>query len=165
MVTGSELTRMLKLTSTFKRFVFLFSLDLHEYIIVQAFHLSKGLHATWDQLADLGPTIPILRPLKTQFTRILGAPWQGTTHTDPDVTPLLHRVASKAKDLELHIRKPKRITKKRTVDILAKGREELQKKGMKAFSKRWAAWIRGTGMVEDDEDEIPVISSDVLVEL
>jgi hypothetical protein len=83
----------------------------------------------------------------------LGAPWQGTTHTDPDVTPLLCRVTSKAKELELHIRKPKRLTKKQTIDILAKGREELQKKGMKAFSKRWAAWIRGTGMVEDDEDE------------
>jgi hypothetical protein len=51
------------------------------------------------------------------------------------------------------------------VDILAKGREELQKKSLKAFSKRWTAWVRGTGMVEDDEDEIPVISSDIPIDL
>jgi hypothetical protein len=55
--------------------------------------------------------------------------------------------------------------KKRTVDILAKGREDLQKKGIKAFAKRWSIWVKGTGILEEEVDEIPVISSDTPIEL
>jgi hypothetical protein len=63
----------------------------------------------------------------------------------------------------LHLRKPNRETKKRTVDILANGQEMLQSGVMKAFTKRWTLWVAGTGVFEEDED-IPVITSSTLME-
>jgi hypothetical protein len=64
-----------------------------------------------------------------------------------------------------HIQKPKRAINKRTENILAKGREDSQKKGIKAFAKRWTIWVKGTGILEDEIDEILVISSDTPIKL
>jgi hypothetical protein len=75
------------------------------------------------------------------------------------------RVTRKAQSVDLHLRKPNRVTKKRTVDIMAKGQEVLQSKVVKAFTKRWKIWVAGTGVFDDEEDEIPVITSDTPIEL
>jgi hypothetical protein len=156
--------RMPKRTSISKKYDNSLGISI-SLMFLQAYALAKGLHASWEQLGDLSPTIPILCPLKTQFSRILSAPWQGTTHTDPDIASLINRVASKARSVDLHLRKPNRETKKRTVDILAKGHDMLQSKVMKAFTKRWEVWIAGTGVFEEEEDDIPVITSDTLIDL
>jgi len=103
--------------------------------------------------------------LKTQFSRILGAPWQGTMHTDPDISFLISRVASKAPSVDLHLRKPNRETKMRMIDILAKGQEMLRSKVMKAFTKRCKVWVAGTGVFEEEEDDIPVRQSSFEKEL
>jgi hypothetical protein len=51
------------------------------------------------------------------------------------------------------------------VDILSKGQEELQKKGMKAFTKHWKVFVNGTGFLEEEVDEIPIITPDTVIQL
>jgi hypothetical protein len=41
----------------------------------------------------------------------------------------------------------------------------LRSKVMKAFTKRWKVWVAGTGVFEEEEDDIPVITSDTPIEL
>jgi hypothetical protein len=37
--------------------------------------------------------------------------------------------------------------------------------GLKAFAKQWIVWVKGTGTLDKENDEIPVISSDMPLEL
>ncbi|KAK6985151.1 hypothetical protein R3P38DRAFT_3230809 [Favolaschia claudopus] len=64
---------------------------------------AKGVHASWDMLADLSPNIPLLRRLKTQFGEFLGAAWQGTHHTKVDTSDLVAKVKSKVQEHQLHL--------------------------------------------------------------
>lgn len=102
------------------------------------------MYASWEGLSDLAPNIPLYRCLKTQFTEFVGAPYQGTTHSAPDVSSLIYRVRDKAKELHLHVLIPGRQAESgfRSKDILAEGTHELQKKGMKRFEKRYKIWVR-----------------------
>ncbi|KAJ7129943.1 hypothetical protein C8R46DRAFT_832115, partial [Mycena filopes] len=67
----------------------------------KSYFAAKGVHASWDQLADLAPNIPILRRLKTQFGEFLGAPWQGIHHTKTDCSDQIAKVQSKMKEFKL----------------------------------------------------------------
>ncbi|KAJ7663218.1 hypothetical protein DFH06DRAFT_929198, partial [Mycena polygramma] len=64
---------------------------------------SKGVHGSWDLLADLAPNVPILRRLKTQFGEFLGAPWQGTHHTKVDCSEQINKVKMKMREYRLHL--------------------------------------------------------------
>ncbi|KAF8205821.1 hypothetical protein K438DRAFT_1757140 [Mycena galopus ATCC 62051] len=106
----------------------------------------KGVHASWDFLADLAPNIPILRKLKSQFGEFLGAPWQGTHHTKVDCSALIAKVKSKMEEFELdrpHI-SGRRVTERRTIDIIQAGADNLRKTGVKAWSKSYTKWANGT---------------------
>ncbi|KAF8159104.1 hypothetical protein K438DRAFT_1986032 [Mycena galopus ATCC 62051] len=107
---------------------------------------AKGVHASWDFLADLAPNIPILRKLKTQFGEFLGAPWQGTHHTKVDCSALIAKVKSKIAEFELH--RPhvsgRRVTERRTVDIIQTGAGTLHTTGLKAWGKAYKKWVNGT---------------------
>ncbi|KAJ7241171.1 hypothetical protein C8J57DRAFT_1561830, partial [Mycena rebaudengoi] len=65
------------------------------------FFASKGVHASWDLLADLSPNVPILRRLKTQFGEFLGAPWQGITHTKVDTSTEVKKIKGKMREYRL----------------------------------------------------------------
>ncbi|KAJ7891018.1 hypothetical protein B0H13DRAFT_1497811, partial [Mycena leptocephala] len=65
------------------------------------FFAAKGVHASWDFLADLAPNVPLLRRLKTEFGQFLGAPWQGTRHTKVDCSALIEKVRSKMNEFQL----------------------------------------------------------------
>ncbi|KAJ7493683.1 hypothetical protein FB451DRAFT_1020785, partial [Mycena latifolia] len=110
------------------------------------FFAAKGVHASWDFLADLVPNIPLLRRLKTQFGEFLGAPWQGTRHTKVDCSAQIQKVKSKMKEFELHLATVhgRRPTEDRTVDLVQTGAATLRKSGLKTWAKSYGKWLHGT---------------------
>ncbi|KAJ6568612.1 hypothetical protein B0H19DRAFT_938682 [Mycena capillaripes] len=112
----------------------------------KSYFAAKGVHASWDLLADLAPNIPILRRLKTQFGEFLGAPWQGTHHTKADCSDQIAKVKVKMKELKLHlpISPGRRVTERETVDIVESGCATLRTSGMKKWSKSYTAWLTGS---------------------
>lgn len=115
---------------------------------------SKGIHGTWEQLGHLAPNIPIYRGLKRQFVAFMGAPWQGTTHTDVNTSELAFRVKRKAGELAIHLENtPNQPTvQNRTTGILTEGIETLRSTGVKAFTKRYKAWVKEGVPFEINED-------------
>ncbi|KAJ7100306.1 hypothetical protein C8R43DRAFT_1141345 [Mycena crocata] len=107
---------------------------------------AKGVHGTWDSLADLAPNIPILRRLKTQFGAFLGAPWQGVTHTKVNTQDQVAKVKAKVGEYQLHLQAVdgRRITEDAAVDIVEMGALVLQKSGLKAWKKSYTKWRTGT---------------------
>jgi hypothetical protein len=84
----------------------------------------------------------------------VGAPYQGTTHSDPDVSSLIYRVHDKANEFNLHILVPGRQAESefRATDILVEGAHELQKKGMGRFVKRYERWVKDSTPYNFDID-------------
>ncbi|RDB22299.1 hypothetical protein Hypma_010669 [Hypsizygus marmoreus] len=118
-------------------------------------YAAKGIHATWEQLANLAPNVPIYRTLKKQFTQFMGAPWQGTSHTDVSCSKLVLKVKEKAEEFQIHLPDvPKRAkTTRPTVDVIMKGKEVLQESGLKSFAKRYKAWVEDGEAFEIEEDD------------
>ncbi|KAF8162317.1 hypothetical protein K438DRAFT_1618478, partial [Mycena galopus ATCC 62051] len=108
------------------------------------FFAAKGIHASWDFLADLAPNIPILRRLKTQFGEFLGAPWQGTHHTKTDCSKSIAKVKSKMAEFHLHLPdvNGRRTTERRTIDIVQAGADKLRATGLKAWDKTSLGWLK-----------------------
>ncbi|KAJ7167409.1 hypothetical protein C8R43DRAFT_1121828 [Mycena crocata] len=109
------------------------------------YYASRGVHASWDLLADLAPNVPILRRLKTQFGQFLGAPWQGTHHTKADVSDQITKVKLKMAEFKLHLPvvAGRRVTDREAVDIVEVGAVTLRKTGMKKWAKGYKTWLNG----------------------
>jgi len=123
----------------------------------QDFLAVKANHGTFAMLADLAPNIPLYRPLKRELSTVLGAPWQGTTHTVPDFSKIIKRVVDKVKDVDLDAFQAGRATSKLTLDILAKGSDMLSGSGMNSFRKRWKLWAEGGVAFEEEDDDIAML--------
>ncbi|KAJ7866703.1 hypothetical protein B0H13DRAFT_1636525 [Mycena leptocephala] len=110
------------------------------------FFAAKGVHASWDFLADLAPNVPLLRRLKTEFGQFLGAPWQGTHHTKVDCSALIEKVRSKMNEFQLHLPsvRGRRVTERRSIDIVETGAATLRKTGLKKWAKAYTKWRDGT---------------------
>lgn len=125
--------------------------------IVQDFLAAKVNHGTFTMLADLAPNIPLYHLLKRELSVVLGALWQGTTHTVPDFSKIINRVTDKVEDKELNAFEAGRGTSKLTVDILTKGSDMLSGKGMDSFGKRWKLWAEGGVEFEEEDDDIAML--------
>src|ERR1700761_1516399 len=110
--------------------------------ILQNYFAARGVHASWDFLADLSPNIPILRKLKTQFGEFLGAPWQGTRHTKVDCSDQIAKDKSKMQEYALHLPvvAERRPTERMTVGVMEAGTSTLKNSGMKTWSKAYKSW-------------------------
>ncbi|KAK6969487.1 hypothetical protein R3P38DRAFT_2670762 [Favolaschia claudopus] len=106
---------------------------------------AKGVHASWDMLADLSPNIPLLRRLKTQFGEFLGAPRQGTHHTKVDTSELIAKVKSKVQEHQLHLPfvRGRRVTERESVDVLGTGASMLRDTEMSSWGKAYKTWLKG----------------------
>ncbi|KAF7976464.1 hypothetical protein HWV62_6721 [Athelia sp. TMB] len=122
---------------------------------------AKGVHGTFDMLANLAPNIPLYRRLKRQLAGVLGTPWGGTSHTVPDFTKAINQVMNKIRDVQLAEFQTGRTTPKLTVNILQKGGETLQNSAISSFQKRWRLWAAGKVDLEDpegpEEDDIEML--------
>ena len=105
----------------------------------------------------------LLQDTKTQVTSALGCPYQSSSHTTPDTSDSVWKVANKMREIGLDTFKPGRdgndIAKK-VVDIMALGEKRLKSSTLATFNKK----VRRLhdGFVDEDAeldvDEVPVVA-------
>lgn len=83
----------------------------------------------------------MLRHLKKQFTRFVGATYRGVTHTIPDTSSAVRKVTSKSKELNLNSIVPDREATFEPTDILLEGAINLSGAGIRNFQKRYKSWV------------------------
>ena len=127
--------------------------------LVQELLSAKGLESTWDRLGDISAAIHYLNKIKKKVSSALSSSYQRSTHTTPDTSHLVWRVADKIRDEELQVFRDKRLGNskvKPVVDILATGEAELKSSSLVTFNKKNSAMVKGHAY-EDEQDGIPQI--------
>lgn len=64
--------------------------------------VAKGLYSTWEQLGSISVIVEFLQNIKKQVTVALGCPYKGISHTTPDTSDCVCKVANKVKELGLY---------------------------------------------------------------
>ena len=139
---------------------FLFILTICTDIIltlVQDLLTAKGLESTWDRLGDISAAIDYLNKIKKKVPSALSSSYQRHSHTTPDTSHLVWRVADKLRDEELQVFREKRVGNskvKAVVDILATGEAKLKSSSLASFNKKISAMVKGH-VYDDEQDAIP----------
>ena len=124
--------------------------------VVQDLLSAKGLESTWDRLGDISAAIDYLNKIKKKVTSALSS-YQRSTHTTPDTSHLVWRLADKIWDEELQVFREKRLGNskvKAIVDVLATGEAKLKSSSLATFNKKISAMVKGHAY-EDEQDGIP----------
>ncbi|KIK77816.1 hypothetical protein PAXRUDRAFT_28747 [Paxillus rubicundulus Ve08.2h10] len=115
-------------------------IDLNiEHLIkfLKLFFAEKGVYASWDHLGDITTTVDLLQSVHKQVSRALGIVYHGISHTTPDMSAAINKVAHKVGELELHIFKPDRLENDfiwHVVNILAAGEQKLKSLMLATFN-------------------------------
>ena len=131
------------------------------------FFVAKGLRSSWDRLGDISGAVIQLQNVKKQVTKALGASYQGITHTTPDTSKLVRKVASEVRELSLSIYQPGRKgneKQKLVPNLIEVGERKLLSSSLETFNKKLACMKAGN--LEDvagvtEEDEIPSLQMTV----
>jgi aspartyl/asparaginyl beta-hydroxylase (cupin superfamily) len=110
-------------------------------------------------LGDISAAIDYLNKIKKKVSSVLSSSYQRSTHTTPDMSHLVWRVADKIRDEELQVFRVKRLGNskvKAVVDILATGEAKLKSSSLASFNKKNSAMVKGHAY-EDEQDGIPQI--------
>ena len=126
---------------------------------------AKGLHASWDRLANISASIDILDQVQWNIAISLEAPYSGTTHTTLNTSGVVWAVANKARELKLntfHADREGNDNIKPKVDTLATGERLLKSSTLATFNKKRRDLCLGI-LVEDsdDVDDIPALDLEV----
>lgn len=127
------------------------------------FFVSKGLRSSWDRLGDISGAVLQLQNVKKQVSKALGASYKGKTHTTPDTSPLVWKVAREVRELVLSEYQPGRKgndKQKVVINLIDVGEKRLLSSSLDTFNKKLACMKAGNldgmaGMVE--EDELPTL--------
>ena len=133
------------------------------------FFVAKGLRSSWDRLGDISGAVIQLQNVKKQVSNTLGAPYEGKTHTTPDTSALVWKVANEVQELVLGKYQPGRKgndKQKMVTNLIDVGERKLLSSSLETFNKKLACMKAGNvgemaGITEDDE--IPSIQ--ITVEL
>ena len=125
----------------------------------QMFFVAKGLRSSWDRLGDISGAVIQLQNVKKQVSKALGASYEGKTHTTPDTSKLVWKVANEVRELVLSKYQPGRKgnDKQRLVtNLIDIGERKLLSSSLETFNKKLACMKAGNldglaGMVEEDE--------------
>jgi hypothetical protein len=121
---------------------------------------ARGVKGPWSNLGDISEGVHIWRPLVKNLRTTLGVAWMGSTHTDPDTTPVvLKAMEDSRRDCVFAADVDRDVPAKLTKDIWALGIAKLSapKTGTLAtFHKRRRAQIESGADFEAEEDEVPV---------
>lgn len=113
----------------------------------------------WDRLGDISVAIDYLNKIKKKVSSTLSTSYQGSTHTAPDTSHLVWRVADDARSNEIQVFKKNRTGNskvKAVVDIIATGEAKLKSSALASFNRKVSAMV--TGHIYDgdeDDDTIP----------
>jgi hypothetical protein len=130
---------------------------------------AKGLESTWDRLGDTSAAIDYLNKIKKKVASTLSASYQGSTHTTPDTSHLVWRVADNAQDNEIQVFKANRSgnsSVKGVVDTLTTGAAKLKSSSLGTFNRKVFATINGHSYEDGDEgDLIPPVQLSLAFDL
>jgi hypothetical protein len=135
--------------------------------LFQMFFVAKGLRSSWDRLGDISGAVIQLQNVKKQVTKALGASYQGMTHTTPDTSTLVWKVAYEVRELSLSDYQPGRKgneKQKLVTNVIDVGERKLLSSSLETFNKKLACMKAGN--LDDaaeitEEDEIPCIQMTV----
>ena len=126
------------------------SLQLH-----QGLFAAKGIYSNWDRLGNIAAGINYLQLIKKHVTRSLGSGYQGSSHTEVDMSALVWRIAQKSRELDLQcatIDRGANINGKAVTDVIASGHKKFETSSLAAFNKKIADMKRGIPLqMETDE--------------
>ena len=131
------------------------------------FFVVKGLRSSWDRLGDISGAVIQLQNVKKQVLNALGASYQGKTHTTPDTSKLVWKVANKVQELMLgkYLPDHKGNDKQKLVtNLIDVGEKRLLSSTLETFNKKLACMKAGNvdelaGMIK--VDEIPSVQLSV----
>lgn len=137
----------------------------------QMFFVAKGLRSSWDRLGNISGAVIQLQNVKKQVSKALGASYEGKTHTTPDTSKLVWKVAREVRELTLAKYQPGRKgndKQKLITNLIDVGEKKLLSLSLDTFNKKLACMKSGNldgmaGTVE--EDELPSVQMTVDSEL
>jgi len=108
---------------------------------------SKGLYAGWDTLGNISAAIEYLQKIKKQVGLALRG-YRGSSHTTPDTSSLVWKVANNVKEAELLLFKIHRehhpnSDAKSVLNLLDEGEKKLRSSSLKTFNKKIHALNEG----------------------
>jgi hypothetical protein len=115
------------------------------------------LYGSWDRLGDASAVINHVQDVKKRVGTALGTVYHGSTHSSPDTSHQVWRVAEKVKQVGLqtfHLGREENQHAKPCVDILAEGEAKLQSSSLKTFNKKIHQYLAGQS-VETEIDTLP----------
>lgn len=118
----------------------------------------KGLETTWDELGDISAAIEYFRRIKKKFASEISTAYQGTLHTTPITQSLSWKVANKARDEGLQLRRldrPGHAKAKKTTDVIRKGRGLILSSTIPTFRKK----INGSRLGIITEEELDTVGT------
>ncbi|KAJ7933196.1 hypothetical protein B0H13DRAFT_1592591, partial [Mycena leptocephala] len=120
----------------------------------------KGMSSTWDRLGNISAAIIHLQRVKKKVAAALGTRYQNTSHTTPDTSEFVWRVANQVASEGLQQFEDGRANNdkcKLVVNIMMTGEAKLKSSTLATFNKKIAAMIEGHGF-EEEEDECPALA-------
>jgi hypothetical protein len=106
---------------------------------LQFLFAAKGLYSTWERLSSISAIVEFLQNIKKQVTAALGCPYKGTSHTTPDTSDCVWKVANKVNELGLYkfeIGREGNEMAKKTVNIISLSEKRLKSSTLATFNKK-----------------------------
>ncbi|KAG2737658.1 hypothetical protein P692DRAFT_20788007 [Suillus brevipes Sb2] len=130
---------------------------------LKQFFAAKGIYSTWDRLGDISATVDLLQNVKKQVGHALGITYRGLTHSSPDSSASVWKVANKINELGLHQFTSERMENdsvQPVIDTLITGEKKMKMGTIATFNRKVRSMFAGQGF-EQEEDEIPRLSFDL----
>jgi hypothetical protein len=107
------------------------------------------LYASWDRLGDISVALNSLKGVKKQMGDALKASYHSSTHTTPDTSSSIKKVAMKIQELNLHKFEPERRgdAGKLIVNTQISGMKKLTSSTLATFNKKVHGIIAGQWFV------------------
>ncbi|KAG9312618.1 hypothetical protein JVU11DRAFT_7024 [Chiua virens] len=111
----------------------------HHIKFLKLFYTAKGIHASWDRLADISASIDLLQNVRKWVSQAFKTAYSGTTHMTPDVSSAIRRVALEISKLELHKINPdhdENNSLKPVINTIAIGERKLKASSLTTFNQK-----------------------------
>lgn len=138
----------------------------HLKLVQQLLFAAKGIYSTWERLGTLSAIVVLLRHIKKNMSANLSNRYQGRTHTTPDTSQSVWKVAHQIRELGLDKFKSGREgndSAKKTINILSLGEQRLKSSTLATFNKKVRRLHNGFNdkEAELDIDTIPAVAINV----
>ncbi|KAH9036996.1 hypothetical protein EDB85DRAFT_2142800 [Lactarius pseudohatsudake] len=128
---------------------------------------AKGIYSNWDRLGNISAGINYLQLVKKQVTKSLKSGYQGSTHTDVDISALVWRIANKARELELQttiVDQEDNLTLRPVANIFTTGFKKFQTSSLVTFNKKLADMRQGSPGPNHWQSEVDKIAPCQVIE-